>query len=102
MPLVIDRKDLSDAKYSYEKFDVKYYLDSYFQIVTGNNFTDFRDQLIFSEKICFIKKNVFFAVLQGKTAKKGSKNGRKKCPKTVAQILEITQPPLQHLGDFWK
>ena len=51
MPLVIDRKDLSDVKYSYEKFDVKYYLDSYFQIVTGNNFTDFRDQLIFSEKI---------------------------------------------------
>ena len=51
MPLVIDRKDLSDAKYSYEKFEVKYYLDSYFQIVTGNNFTDFDDQLIFSEKI---------------------------------------------------
>jgi hypothetical protein len=51
MPLVIDRKDLSDAKYGYEKFDIKYYLDSYFQIVTGNNFTDFRDQLIFSEKI---------------------------------------------------
>lgn len=51
MPLVIDRKDLSDAKYSYEKFEVKYYLDSYFQIVTGNNFTDFNDQLIFSEKI---------------------------------------------------
>ena len=51
MPLVIDRKDLSDAKYSYEKFEVKYYLDSYFQIATGNNFTDFNDQLIFSEKI---------------------------------------------------
>jgi len=51
MPLVIDRKDLSDAKYSYEKFEVKYYLDSYFQIATGNNFTDFDDQLIFSEKI---------------------------------------------------
>ena len=51
MPLVIDRKDLSDAKYSYEKFEVKYYLDSYFQIATGNNFTDYSDQLIFSEKI---------------------------------------------------
>jgi hypothetical protein len=51
MPLVIDRKDLSDSKYSYEKFDIKYYLDSYFQVVTGNNFTDFDDQLIFSEKI---------------------------------------------------
>ena len=51
MPLVIDRKDLSDAKYSYEKVDIKYYLDSYFQVVTGNNFTDFDDQLIFSEKI---------------------------------------------------
>ena len=51
MPLVIDEKDLSNTKYSYEKFDVKYFLDSYFQIVTGNNFTDFDDQLIFSEKI---------------------------------------------------
>ena len=51
MPLVIDVEDLSTTKYSYEQFDVKYYLDSYFQIVTGNNFTDFRDQLIFSEKI---------------------------------------------------
>jgi hypothetical protein len=51
MPLVIDRKDLSDAKYSYEKFDIKYYLDSYFQVVTGNDFTDLDDQLIFSEKI---------------------------------------------------
>ena len=51
MPLVIDRKDLSTTKFSIEKFDIKYYLDSYFQIVTGNNFTDFRDQLIFSEKI---------------------------------------------------
>jgi len=51
MPLVIDVEDLSTTKYSYEQFDVKYYLDSYFQIVTGNNFTDFSDQLIFSEKI---------------------------------------------------
>ena len=51
MPLVIDRKDLSDAKYSYEKFKIKYYLDSYFQVVTGNDFTDLDDQLIFSEKI---------------------------------------------------
>ena len=51
MPLVIDEKDLSNTKYSYEKFDVKYFLDSYFQIVTGNNFTDWEDQLIFSEKI---------------------------------------------------
>ena len=51
MPLVIDEKDLSNTKYSYEKFDVKYFLNSYFQIVTGNNFTDWKDQLIFSEKI---------------------------------------------------
>jgi hypothetical protein len=51
MPLVIDVEDLSTTKFSIEKFDIKYYLDSYFQIVTGNNFTDFRDQLIFSEKI---------------------------------------------------
>ena len=51
MPLVIDVEDLSTTKYSYEKVDIKYYLDSYFQVVTGNNFTDYSDQLIFSEKI---------------------------------------------------
>ena len=51
IPLTIDLKDLSHSKHSFDKFDVKYYLDSYFQITTGNDFTDFDDQLIFSEKI---------------------------------------------------
>ena len=51
LPLTIDLNDLSQSKHSFDKFDIKYYLDSYFQIVTGNNFTDFDDQLIFSEKI---------------------------------------------------
>ena len=51
MPLVIDNPDLSLCKHSYDVFDVRYFLDSYFQIVTGNNFTDWTDQLIFSEKI---------------------------------------------------
>ena len=51
MPLVIDNPDLSLVKHSYDVFDIKYFLDSYFQIVTGNNFTDWDDQLIFSEKI---------------------------------------------------
>ena len=51
MPLCIDSDDLSKTKHSYDRFDIKYYLDSYFQIVTGNNFTNFDDQLIFSEKI---------------------------------------------------
>jgi len=51
MPLVIDNPDLSLCKHSYDVFDVRYFLDSYFQIVTGNNFTDWDDQLIFSEKI---------------------------------------------------
>lgn len=51
LPLKIDKDDLSDSKYSYEEFEIKYYLDSYFQIVCGNNFSDLKDQLIFSEKI---------------------------------------------------
>jgi len=51
LPLVIDLEDLSDSKHSYDKFNVRYYLDSYFQIVTGNNFSWHEDQLIFSEKI---------------------------------------------------
>ena len=51
LPLTIDLEYLSQSKHSFDKFDIKYYLDSYYQIVTGNNFTDFDDQLIFSEKI---------------------------------------------------
>tara|TARA_B100000029_G_scaffold469905_1_gene508251 strand:- start:3720 stop:5087 length:1368 start_codon:yes stop_codon:yes gene_type:complete len=51
LPLVIDRENLDELKYSFELFDISYYLNSYFQIVTENQFTDFEDQLQFSEKV---------------------------------------------------
>jgi hypothetical protein len=51
LPLVIDKENLNNLKHSYEPFDISYYLNSYFQIVTENQFTDCRDQLQFSEKV---------------------------------------------------
>ena len=50
LPLKIDDRQMEDKKWSYEKFDNRFYLDSYFQIVTENHFTDFKDQLQFTEK----------------------------------------------------
>ena len=51
LPLKIDDIQLDKKKWSYEKFDNRFYLDSYFQIVTENQFTDYEDQLQFSEKV---------------------------------------------------
>ena len=51
LPLKIDNIQLNKRKWSYEKFDNRFYLNSYFQIVTENQFTDYEDQLQFSEKI---------------------------------------------------
>ena len=51
LPLVIDRDNLNSYKFSFEEFDIGYYLNSYFQIVTENQFTSHPDQLQFSEKI---------------------------------------------------
>ena len=51
LPLKIDNIQLDKKKWSYEKFDNKFYLNSYFQIVTENQFTDYEDQLQFSEKV---------------------------------------------------
>ena len=68
MPLVIDRKDLSDVKYSYEKFDIKYYLDSYFQIVTGNNFTDFRESVTDGRSGLVTTNNSSAAFIQATTS----------------------------------
>ena len=51
LPLKIDDVQLKDKKWSYELFDNNFYLKSYFQIVAENQFTDFEDQLQFSEKV---------------------------------------------------
>ena len=51
LPLKIDDIQMEDKKWSYELFDNNFYLKSYFQIVTENQFTDFKDQLQFSEKV---------------------------------------------------
>ena len=51
LPLVIDRESLDSLKFSFEEFNISYYLSSYFQIVTENQFTPAYDQLQFSEKI---------------------------------------------------
>ena len=51
LPLKIDNIQLDKKKWSYEKFDNRFYLNSYFQIVTENQFTDYEDQLQFSEKV---------------------------------------------------
>jgi len=51
LPLKIDNIQLDKKKWSYEKFDNRFYLDSYFQIVTENQFTSRSDQLQFTEKI---------------------------------------------------
>ena len=51
LPLVIDRDNLNSYKFSFEEFDIGYYLNSYFQIVTENQFTPYPDQLQFSEKV---------------------------------------------------
>jgi len=51
LPLKIDNIQLGKRKWSYEKFDNRFYLNSYFQIVTENQFTDYEDQLQFSEKV---------------------------------------------------
>ena len=51
LPLRIDDIELLDKKWSYERFDNNFYLKSYFQIVTENQFTDYEDQLQFSEKV---------------------------------------------------
>ena len=50
-PLSVDGVDLNEKKWSYEKFDVKYYLQSYFSIVAENQYTGLIDQLQNSEKI---------------------------------------------------
>jgi hypothetical protein len=57
LPLKIDDINLSDlgpsggAKWSFEKIDLGYYLSSYFQIVTENQFTSRSDQVSFTEKV---------------------------------------------------
>tara|TARA_R110000782_G_scaffold82936_2_gene162932 strand:- start:3775 stop:5100 length:1326 start_codon:yes stop_codon:yes gene_type:complete len=50
LPLKIDNIQLDKKKWSYEKFDNRFYLNSYFQIVAENQFTDYEDQLQFTEK----------------------------------------------------
>ena len=50
-PLSVDGVDFTERKWSYEKFDVKYYLQSYFSIVAENQYTGYKDQLQNSEKI---------------------------------------------------
>ena len=50
-PLSVDGVDFTEKKWSYEKFDVKFYLQSYFSIVAENQYSPFEDQLQNSEKI---------------------------------------------------
>ena len=51
LPYKIDGVNFTQKKWSYEKFDVEYYLQSYFSIICENQFTDYDDQLQFSEKV---------------------------------------------------
>ena len=51
LPLEIDSVDFEERKWSFELFNTNYYGDSYFQIVTENQFLSYEDQLSFTEKI---------------------------------------------------
>ena len=51
LPLEIDSVNLEERKWSFELFNTNYYGDSYFQIVTENQFLSHEDQLSFTEKI---------------------------------------------------
>ena len=51
LPLEIDGVELNEKKWSYEKFDNKFYLDSYFQIIADNHFDSYSDQIHLTEKV---------------------------------------------------
>ena len=51
LPLKIDKVKLNEKKWSYEKFDNKFYLDSYFQIIADNHFDSYKDQVHLTEKV---------------------------------------------------